>query len=83
LPVGAEGKQSWSRLGGGVEEVAMNGMLLGQTIATVCLWSWLAGSSKADVCVRMAWIVATFFAVHATTHKLGQWTSDGEMRISG
>ncbi len=59
----------------------MNAMLFAQTFATVCVWSWLGGIAKTAVCVRMAWIVATFFGVHATTHKLGQWTSDGKTRI--
>lgn len=78
LPLGAPGKQAWSRLGGGAEEVAMNGVLFAQTAATVWLWAWCAGVPKLAVCQRIGWIVGTFFVVHATSHKLGQWTSDGK-----
>ena len=82
LKDGAPGKEQWGRLGGGFEEFMMNFVLFAHTAITVVVWAALGGYTHAEVVVKIAWVLFTAFAIHAGSHKMGQWTTDGRSRES-
>mmetsp|Transcript_7710 Transcript_7710/g.14545 ORF Transcript_7710/g.14545 Transcript_7710/m.14545 type:complete len:446 (-) Transcript_7710:205-1542(-) len=60
----------------------MNGTLVAHTMFTVAVNAWFFGTSHLAMVKLYMYFVLGVFALHGSSHKIGQWSSDGRSRES-